>query len=116
MFAPTTPAAFVTANAGLASFPTSADPPLGSLHGKGIYVSKLAYELKGASTMTQSQVMSSFVGLVASEGPFPAWVSGLGDGEYSRLLTQWGTATNVVLADGVDLGRFTTAVIERNGR
>ncbi|MHB1584044.1 MAG: PI-PLC domain-containing protein [Acidimicrobiales bacterium] len=114
--APAGPAEFTTANSDLASFPTAADPPLGSLHGKGVYVSKLAYELKGAPAATQKQIVSSFVGLVASEGGFPAWMSGLWKGQYGQILQHWGGATNVVLGDGVDLGGFTAAVIERNGR
>jgi hypothetical protein len=115
-FAPTNPAQWATSNIGLAAFPTSAKPPLGSLHGAGFYVSKLAYELKGASTTSQNQVMSSFVGLIASVGHYPAWSVGLQDGEYARTLAQWGAATNVVLAEGVDVGGFTAAVIDQNGR
>lgn len=115
-FAPTSPAAFSNATQGLATFPISANPSLGALQGHGLYVSKLAYELKGSSTQVQSQVMSSFVGLVIELGHFPAWVSGLQGGAYQRILSRWGSATNVVLADGVELGGFTQAVIELNGR
>jgi hypothetical protein len=60
--------------------------------------------------------MSSFVGLVIELGHFPAWAAGLQDGEYEQILARWGSATNVVLADGVELGGFTLAVIEQNGR
>jgi hypothetical protein len=115
-FAPTSPAAFSTATRGLATFPIFDKPPLGSLHGQGFYVSKIAYELKGASSQVQGQVMSSFVGLVIELGHFPAWAAGLQDGEYEEILARWGNATNVVLADGVELGGFTQAVIEQNGR
>jgi hypothetical protein len=116
MVAPTNPSAFSAANSDLEAFPMSSSPPLGSLRGTGLYVSKLAYELKGASDQTQTQVMASFVGLVTSAGPFPAWVSGLGNGEYAQILSRWGDEANVVLANGVDLGGFTAAVIEENGR
>jgi hypothetical protein len=116
MVAPPNPAGFPAANEALASYPTDADPHLGSTQGKGLYVSKLAYELKGAPSTVQSTVMATFVGLVASEGPYRAWMSGLWDGAYAQILARWGTATNVVLANGVDLGGFTAAVIERNGR
>jgi hypothetical protein len=115
-FAPTSVAAFSTANEGLAMFPTTANPPLGSVQGHGFYVSKLAYELKGAPSMTQGQVTSSFVGLVTSARRYLAWMAGLQNGAYQSILARWGTATNVVLADGVDLGGFTTAVIKLNGR
>jgi hypothetical protein len=115
-FAPTSPAAFSTATHGLARFPTSANPPLGTLQGHGLYVSKLAYELKGASAQEQGQVMSSFVGLVIELGHFPAWAAGLQGGQYEQILARWGNATNVVLADGVQLGGFTQAVIDLNGR
>jgi hypothetical protein len=114
--APTSPTAFSTATQGLATFPIFHKPPLGSLQGKGFYVSKLAYELKGASPQVQGQVMSSFVGLVIELGRFPAWAAGLQGGQYQQILARWGRATNVVLADGVELGGFTQAVIERNGR
>jgi hypothetical protein len=113
--APTSPAAFSTATQGLATFPTSANPPLGALQGHGLYVSKLAYELNGSSTQVQSQVMSSFVGLVIELNHFPAWVAGLQGGEYEQILARWGKATNVVLADGVEMGGFAKAVIELNG-
>jgi hypothetical protein len=113
--APPNPAAFNSANAALASFPTDATPALGSLQGKGFYVSKLAYELKGASASAQHAVFSTFVGLVASEGVFRAWMSGLWTGEYQQILQGWGKATNVVIADGVDQGGFAAAVISRNG-
>lgn len=114
-FAPTSPAALSTATHGLATFPISADPPLGALRGHGLYVSKLAYELKGSSPQVQAQVMSSFVGLVIELGHFPAWVAGLQRGEYGQILARWGKRTNVVMADGVELGGFTQAVIELNG-
>lgn len=115
-FAPTGPEEFANANAGLAAYPTSAEPALGALRGSGLYVSKLAYELKGASTIAQNEIMSSFVGLVGSEGHFPAWAAGLQTGQYGKILARWRNRTNVVLADGVDVGGFTQAVIEQNGR
>jgi hypothetical protein len=106
---------FSPANASLATFPVDATPALGSLQGKGFFVSKLAYELKGASPSTQHAVFSTFVGLVASEGVFRAWMSGLWSGEYAQILQRWGNATNVVIADGVDQGNFAADVISRNG-
>ncbi len=114
--APTGFAQFAQANAALASFPTSAQPSLGSLHGIGLYVSKLAYELRGASTEVQTAVFNSFVGLIASSGIYPAWMTGLWDGAYGKILSGWADRTNVVLADGVEHGGFLPQVIERNGR
>ena len=114
--APTTPAEFPQANTGLAVFPTKADPPLGSILGKGFYVAKLAYELQGAAPADQSAILKNFPGLITSQGIFEAWMVGLWKGAYPQILARWGTATNVVLADGVDQGGFTPAVIERNGR
>jgi hypothetical protein len=114
--APTSPAAFSSANASLTSFPKDATPPLGALQGKGIYVSKLAYELQGASSLTQAAIFSNFVGLVAHAGAFPAMGAGLWSGQYQQTLSQWGNATNVVIADGVDQGDFAASVIARNGR
>ena len=114
--APTTPAQFPQANAALESFPTSAEPTLGSLQGKGVYISKLAYELKGASPTDQTTIMNDFVGLIASQGIYHAWMSGLWNGAYGQILTTWGDKTNVVLADGVELGGFVPQIIERNGR
>jgi hypothetical protein len=114
--APTNPDEFPAANTDLGSFPTTASPALGSLHGKGLYVSKLAYELKGAPASTQSTIFTDFVGLIASNGIFKAWMSGLWTGAYGQILSTWGDSTNVVLADGVDHGGFVPAVIERNGR
>jgi hypothetical protein len=116
MVAPTGPVQFGTANTDLKSYPTSANPPLGSLQGKGLYVSKLAYELRGASPAAQSEILKSFVGLIASEGIYRAWMSGLWDGAFGQILTSWGTATNVVVTDGVESGGFIPAVIEGNGR
>ena len=113
---PITATQFPTANSDLRTFPTAADPPLGSLHGKGIYVSKLAYELNGASASQQTAVMASFLGLIARLGIFRAWMSGLWSGAYGEILAEWGAATNVVLADGVDLGGFVPPVIQLNGR
>jgi hypothetical protein len=43
-------------------------------------------------------------------------MSGLWNGTYGQILTHWGSATNVVLGNGVDLGGFAATVIERNGR
>jgi hypothetical protein len=114
--APTKAQEFPTANDELATIPLASDPKLGSLQGKGLYVSKLAYELRGASPASQNTITSSFVGLVASVGPYPAWTSGLWTGAYGQILTRWGGATNIVLANGVDLGGFLPQVIERNGR
>lgn len=114
--APTSPTDFQSANTSLAAFPKDATPPLGSLQGKGIYVSKLAYELKGASSAVQSAVFSNFVGLVAHAGAFPAMGSGLWSGQYQQILSDWGHASNVVIADGVDQGGFTASVIARNSR
>jgi hypothetical protein len=114
--APTSPTEFPQANIELGSFPTTDNPGLGSLHGKGLYVSKLAYELNGASPATQNKILSAFVGLIASQGIFHAWMWGLWNGTYQQILTRWSTATNVVLADGVELGGFVAPVIERNGR
>jgi hypothetical protein len=114
--APTSPSAFPAANAELGSFPTHATPPFGSLKGKGFYVSKLAYELKGASSADQHKIFTTFVGLVTSQGLFRAWSSGLWSGAYEQIVSQWASATNVVIADGVDQGGFAAAVIARNGR
>ena len=79
-------------------------------------MSKLAYELKGATPSTQATVFSNFVGLVAHAGAFPAWAVGLWSGQYQQILSEWGNATNVVITDGVDQGNFTAAVIVRNAR
>lgn len=114
--APTSPTAYPQANVELGSFPTTNNPALGSLHGKGVYVSKLAYELRGASAATQDTILSSFVSLIGSQGVFHAWMSGLWNGAYKQILTKWGTATNIVLADGVELGGFIAPMIERNAR
>jgi hypothetical protein len=114
--APINPTAFPVANATLATFPLQAEPALGTLRGKGFYVSKIAYELKGASPAAQSAIFSSFVGLIAYEGLFRAWMSGLWSGDYQQTLAQWGHRSNVVIGDGVDLGGFASAVIDRNGR
>ena len=114
--APTAIPEFSVANAGLTSFPTAGVPALGKLQGKGMYVSKLAYELGGASEKVQDAVTSSFVGLIASRGIFQGWMSGLWYGAYSQTLATWGTRSNVVLGDGVEHGGFLSAVIERNGR
>ncbi len=114
--APTSPTQFPLANGQLGVFPTKADPPLGSLRGKGLYVSQLAYELEGASATAQNTILSSFVGLIASQGVFHAWMEGLWNGAYGQILNRWGNATNVVLGDGVDLGGFVAPVIEQNGR
>jgi hypothetical protein len=113
--APTSPTGFSSANSQLASVSANS-PQLGSLRGRGLYVSKLAYELKGASATSQGQVLSNFVGLVANQGIFRAWMSGLWSGEYPQILSTWGTATNVVIANGVDHGGFVNAVIALNGR
>ncbi len=114
--APTSPVQFATANTALESFPTTSDPPLGSLQGKGVYVGKVAYELQGASPAAQASIFSAFVGLIASQGIFKAWMSGLWNGAYGQILASWGDATNVVLTDGVEQGGFVAQVIERNGR
>jgi len=114
--APTSPAQFPLANGELGVFPTKSNPPLGSLRGRGLYVSQLAYELDGASAAAQNTILSSFVGLISSQGVFHAWMSGLWGGAYGQILSRWGHATNVVLADGIDLGGFVQPVIEQNGR
>jgi len=116
MVAPTSPDQFATANTSLERFPTTSDPRLGSLLGKGVYVSKVAYELKGASPAAQASIFLAFVGLIASQGIFGAWMSGLWNGAYGQILASWGKNTNVVLADGVELGGFIPRMIERNGR
>ena len=116
MVAPTSPDEFATANASLESFPITSDPRLGSLQGKGVYVSKVAYELKGAPPAAQASIFSAFVGLIASQGIFKAWLLGAGTGPTTRFSPSGGKSTNVVLADGVELGGFIPQVIERNGR
>lgn len=114
--APTSFGQFSSANSQLASFPSSAQPSLGSLHGTGLYVSKLAYELQGAPPQSQSAIFTSFVGLIANAGPYAAWMTGLWNGAYGNILTSWATRTNVVLANGVEHGGFLAQMIERNGR
>jgi hypothetical protein len=114
--APSTPRQFSAANFLLFTTPIASDPKLGSLRGKGFFVSKLAYELRGASLSKQNTILHSFAGLIASEGLSRAWMSGLWNGTYGQILSHWGSATNVVLADGVDLGGFVPPVIARNGR
>jgi hypothetical protein len=114
--APTSSAQFPPSNNNLASFPTSAHPSLGSLRGTGIYVSKLAYELQGASPQAQSTIFTSFVGLIATAGIYPAWMTGLWTGAYGQILSGWAERTNVVLANGVEHGGFLAQMIERNGR
>ena len=79
-------------------------------------MSQLAYDLKAASPTAQSAILTSFVGLIATQGIFHAWTSGLWNGAYRQIVTRWGRATNVVLADGIDLGGFVAPVIEQNGR
>ena len=113
--APTSPPWYPDANS-LLKAASKGPPQLGSLHGKGLYVSKLAYELKGASAITQGQIFRGFVGLVANYGIFPAWMSGLWLGDYDHILSTWGTATNVVIANGVERGGFVNAVVGLNGR
>ena len=113
--APTSPPWYPDANSLLAAA-SKGPPQLGSLRGKGLYVSKLAYELKGASAITQGQVLSNFVGLVANQGIFRAWMSGLWSGDYANILSRWCAATNVVIANGVEHGGFVNAVIGLNGR
>jgi hypothetical protein len=114
--APTGPSQFAGGNLELAAIPLRAQPALGSLRGKGFFVSKLAYELAGTSVTEQSTILRSFPGLIASFGPIRAWMSGLWNGAYGAILTRWGNATNVVLTNGVDQGGFVAAVIARNGR
>jgi hypothetical protein len=114
--APTNPSRFPAANFQLATLPVVAKPALGSLRGNGLYVCKLAYELAGATSAQQNTIFRSFPGLITSTGPFPAWMSGLWKGAYGQILTHWGNATNVVLADGVDQGDFVSQVIARNAR
>jgi hypothetical protein len=114
--APTTPANFTSANSDLAKIPTSEKPNIGGSRGSGIYVDKLTYELKGAPTLVQQQVLTNFVGLVTSQGIFRAWMSGLWSGQYPLILSAWGDATNVVIADGVEHAGFIPSVIAQNSR
>jgi hypothetical protein len=114
--APTSPSQYPAGNLELAAHPLRAQPALGSLRGKGFFVSKLAYELAGTSVTEQNIILSSFPGLITSFGPIRAWMSGLWSGAYGAILTRWGNATNIVLGNGVDQGGFVAEVIARNGR
>jgi hypothetical protein len=114
--APSTSRQYSAANFLLFTTPIGSDPRLGSLRGKGFFVSKLAYDLRGTSLSTQNTILHSFAGLIASEGSSRAWMSGLWNGTYGQIMSHWGSKTNVVLADGVDLGGFVPPVIDRNGR
>jgi hypothetical protein len=118
--APTTASAFPAANMQLEDYPIATKPALGSLVGKGLYVTRLAYSVTLA---TQALLFAHFGGLIApvSVGSSPAshlaaWEANLWEGTAprNRVLAAWGHRANVVLADGVQYGGFVEAVVGLN--
>jgi hypothetical protein len=119
--APVSTSALTGANSQLQRLPLSGSPALGTLVGKGLYVTQLAYSVTNSS---RTSLFKRFGGLIT---PFsethpaktlPAWEAALWDASAPRnkILAAWGHRANVVLADGVEYGGFIRAVIGLNAR
>ena len=106
--APTSVSAFAPANSQLEAYPLRSTTPLGSLVGKGLFVTQLAYSVTATA---RAVLFKRFGGLITavSLGTAPsshlaAWEANLWVGTSPRnvTLTTWGHRANVVLADGVE--------------
>jgi hypothetical protein len=120
--APVSASQFSSANAELKDYPLRATPALGSLVGRGLFVTQLAYSVTEA---TRAVLFTRFGGLITpvSIGSHPtshlaAWEANLWTGAAPRnlALAAWGHRANVVLGDGVEYGDFIQAVIGLNAR
>ena len=124
--APATTGDFSSANSTLGHDPLSADPALGTLVGRGLYVAQLHYDVGAASATAQSALFGSFGGLVktapgapgAASAVLAPWGSGVwtGNDDGAAIVATWGHRTNVVLADGVQNGGFVPSVIAANAQ
>jgi hypothetical protein len=121
---PTATAGFASANQTIAHQASTAVPPIGSLAGKGLYVSPVAYDLAAASASDRATLFGTFGGLVTPYTPpggttLPAWESGLWPGgatpTAAAIATRWGHQANVVAVDGIDSSGVVPAVIALNG-
>jgi hypothetical protein len=121
--APTSVSGYGAANQAIEHGARTAATPIGSLAGKGLYVSPIAYDL-GASSLTSaatSALYSTFGGLVTPAPPLPPWESGLWPGaggaapSAAAIASSWGHKANVVAVDGIDLAGVVPAVIDLNG-
>ena len=122
--APRSAAEFRSANSELEAYPLRITPALGTLVGKGLFVSQLAY----TATDTARQVLlQRFRGLITSASfvlkkhhtrDLPAWEAELwsGNAPRIRILAAWGHRANIVLTDGVEYGRVIEAVIGLNAQ
>jgi hypothetical protein len=119
--APVSSAALTGANSELETYPLKSSPALGALAGKGLFVIQLVYSVTNSS---RTLLFKRFGGLIV---PFsashpaktlPAWEAVLWDASAPRnkILATWGHRANVVLADGVEYGRFVQAVIGLSAR
>ncbi len=122
--APTTPAGYTAANQTIAHQATTSVPAVGSLAGKGLYVSPIAYDLSSASPAERSALFTTFGGLIVSTtapggATLPPWQSGLWQGRSApsaaAIATGWGHKANVVAVDGIESTGVVPAVIALNG-
>ncbi len=122
--APVAVSAFASADAELRSFPLSTTPAFGSLVGKGLYVTQLAYSVTNS---TRTLLFRRFGGLITSASvalskhhavQLAAWEAGLWGANTPRnqILAAWGHRANIVLADGVEYGGYVTAVVALNAK
>ena len=122
--APLSISGFAAADAHLEDFPLSTRPALGTTVGKGLFVAQLAYSLTKAA---RAALFQRFGGLITSASVslrnhhtrlLSAWEARLWSGNAPRdgILAVWGHRANVVLADGVEYGRFIEVVIGLNAR
>ena len=123
--APIAAAAFMSADAELKSFPLSTTPALGSLVGKGLYVTQLAY---GVTNSARALLFRRFGGLITSASvsisrhhavQLEAWEARLwgANSPRNQILAAWGHRANIVLADGVEYGGgYVNAVVVLNAK
>jgi hypothetical protein len=122
--APRSASEFRSANSELAAYPLRITPALGTLVGKGLFVSQLAYTVTDTA---RPVLFQRFGGLITSASfvlkkhhtrDLPAWEAELwsGNAPRIRILAAWGHRANIVLTDGVEYGRFIEAVIALNAK
>lgn len=122
--APASTAGYGAANRSIEVGAPPGAPGLGSLAGKGLYVSPIAYDLRStpATSPARAHLYSTFGGLITGAPPTPAWESGLlpglpgaqGAPNAVSIAAAWGNRANVVAVDGFELSAIAPIVIRLN--
>jgi hypothetical protein len=127
--APANSSGYAAANLSIEHNARTAETPIGSLAGLGLYVSPIAYDLgvTSSTSAARSSLYGSFGGLVTGAVPaggstaVPPWETGLwpvaGGAAPSApaIAMSWGHRANIVAVDALGSSGIVSTVIELNG-